>query len=377
MTAQPKNTRAYMRVRRDKVVKRFAFTPQTQIAALSATILVAIAVLLVTAPVPFVIRGSGESINLFSTVEVDSKATSITAVDGAVTYPHTGEILLLPTAITPSNNYDSLAKVLIHHWFGKSGTLPRDHVYIPGKTESQRKQEATTGLRRTLHAAAVAGLRHAGVKVTSLPVVSAVTTAGPSFERLRAGDYVLKINGRSVNKPEELESLIAEKKVNEVLTFIVLRDAESVAVDVTVSSIKNDHMKPTIGAKFEQGYSPEAAVNFVLTADHSHAEDGLAMALAVYEMTSPDDLIAGRKVAAIGEIDGLGNVSTVVDVNSRLSQAEANKIDILVIPERNCADLVNRHTSVRLVPVSTLSGAITALTYLNNSDKTTEVATCS
>lgn len=353
-----------------------AFTRQTWIAASSAAILVVLTIILAVAPVGFVTRTPGVAVDLLASNTVDGKQVPVTRLEGATTFPATGQLQMVTMDVAGPTSLVSLPEALMAHWTPKRDVQPRELVHAPGKDAGQIAREQRQVTAETRENAAVAGLRAANAKVTSLPVVASVTTAGPAFERLRPGDYVLKVSGKAVSKPDDVYALVASKKVNEVLSFSVLRDGQTVMANVTVAASNDEKKSPTVGAKFDTGYRHEVGVTMDLAPDLGGPSSGLVTALAVYEAATKGDLVAGRKVAAIGTIDAKGIVGPVTGVPQKLGVAEASGTEILFLPESNCPAVSGMRTKVRIVPVATLADAITALTKLSQPTTATEVPTC-
>jgi len=52
--------------------------------------------------------------------------------------------------------------------------------------------------------------------------------------KLKGGDIILKVNGRAVNRPNHLQSLIARKHPNDTVTLSVRRNSEDLNIRVTL-----------------------------------------------------------------------------------------------------------------------------------------------
>jgi PDZ domain-containing protein len=89
---------------------------------------------------------------------------------------------------------------------------------------------------------------------------------------------------------------------------------------------------------------------------------GLMWALGLYDLLTPGDLTAGRRIAGTGVIDLEGNIGPIGGVADKVIAAQSVDADILLIPKRNLEELRGVDTGdVRLIAVSTLDEALAAL----------------
>ena len=57
---------------------------------------------------------------------------------------------------------------------------------------------------------------------------------------LRSGDIILEIDGREVNRPNELQSYVASKTAGTTVTLKIYRDGETVERKVTLKARDED-----------------------------------------------------------------------------------------------------------------------------------------
>jgi PDZ domain-containing protein len=90
------------------------------------------------------------------------------------------------------------------------------------------------------------------------------------------------------------------------------------------------------------------------------------MALGVYDMLTPDDLLRGRSVAGTGDIDTDGVVSSasVAGLREKVYSAESAGATIFLIPDASCGDVSGVSTAMQLVRVTALADAIESLEKL-------------
>lgn len=92
---------------------------------------------------------------------------------------------------------------------------------------------------------------------------------------------------------------------------------------------------------------------------------GLAFALGIVELLTPEDILRGRIVATTGTIDEKGGVGSIGGIAEKILAAKKAGARIIIVPERNCRDLApslaNIPDGIEIVAVSTLAEAISAL----------------
>jgi PDZ domain-containing protein len=95
---------------------------------------------------------------------------------------------------------------------------------------------------------------------------------------------------------------------------------------------------------------------------------GLIFALGLTELLSPENLLQGRKIAATGTISTAGAVGSIGGVQEKIVAAREAGVELLFISRENCDDLPDVVKGVRVIAVSTLEEAITALKSRKNSN---------
>jgi PDZ domain-containing protein len=95
---------------------------------------------------------------------------------------------------------------------------------------------------------------------------------------------------------------------------------------------------------------------------------GLIFALGLVELLSPDDLLNGRKIAATGTISAAGRVGAIGGVQEKIVAARAAGVELLFISRQNCDEISGEVDGLKVIAVSTLEEAYTALKNGENSD---------
>lgn len=95
---------------------------------------------------------------------------------------------------------------------------------------------------------------------------------------------------------------------------------------------------------------------------------GLIFALGLVELLSPENLLQGRKIAATGTISKSGAVGAIGGVQEKIVAARAAGVELLFISRQNCDEISDVVDGLRIIAVSNLEQAYTALEDAGNSD---------
>ncbi|MFE6741326.1 S16 family serine protease [Streptomyces tubercidicus] len=109
-------------------------------------------------------------------------------------------------------------------------------------------------------------------------------------------------------------------------------------------------------------------------ADVGGPSAGLMFALGIVDKLDGDgaghDLTGGRKIAGTGTITAGGTVGAVGGVPLKTQAAKRDGATVFLVPRKECADArAELPKGMRLIPVSTLDGAVDALKALRTGDK--------
>lgn len=348
-------------------------TKQTWTATVSAAVFVILAAIIALTPVPFVSWSPGTTVNLLE--DVDGKPR--VAISGAEVFPVTGQMRLTTVSVTRPDASLTLPEALLSYWLSSREVLPREAVYPAGVDATQVHAQEQQLMDDSQTAAVAAGLRAAKLPVEELPQVSAVATSGPANGRLLPGDIVLSVDGVAVSKIAEVQKAVRKHQVNEAVLFGIRRGGSPISVTVITAAANSDPSVAVVGVTFTTGYLTGPEVSFQIAPDIGGPSAGLIFGLTVYDLVSPGDLLAGRSLAGTGTLSGAGQVGPIGGIQEKIAGAERAGAQIFLVPAANCPDTVGVDTTMRLVKVSTLNEAVTALSALADPARAPSVPGCS
>lgn len=340
------------------------------IAVVSSALFVAFAALLIFVPVPYVTWRPGQTIDVLSSndqgplVEVVGYSDTSTA----------GQLLMTTVSTSRVDSTVSLPEAMLVHFADDSDAMPRDVIYPSGRTAEQVRDEGVAMMDRSREFAAVAALRAAGEAVTEVPAVTAVSTTGPSNGYLLPGDLIRSIDDRPVADRDAVAAAIRDRSIGDRVVFRIIRDGNEETI--TVLTVAGSDAQPVVGINVGVGYlySPQVVYRFDSSVIGPSA--GLILALAVYDKVADADLVGDSTIAGTGTIDSAGKIGSIGGIREKIKGAERDGASVFLIPEANCEAIGELETELRIVPVPTLTEAISALQLLQTNPDFSGVPDC-
>ncbi|MFF2042189.1 S16 family serine protease [Kitasatospora sp. NPDC058170] len=143
------------------------------------------------------------------------------------------------------------------------------------------------------------------------------------------------------------------------------------AEEVTAQQMAQSQDSATAAALSYLHLSPDQVKVKVDLGDIGGPSAGQMLALGIVDKLAGDgkggDLTGGLKIAGTGTIDDEGNVGAVGGVPLKTQAAARDGVTVFLLPKDECTDAkVNTPEGLRLVPVGTLSEAVSALEALKS-----------
>lgn len=341
------------------------------VAIVSSILFVVLAALLVIVPVPFVTWRPGNTVNVLGS-DAEGPLLEVRGVQNYATDP--SRLLMTTVSTTRVESRVSLPEAILAHLRTRADALPREVLYPAGLSEEEVREVAVAAMDTSRTNATVAALRAAPQSVTEMPQVSSVTLSGPANERLQPGDLIETVDGKEVESGQAVMEIISERDVGDPVVFKVLR--EGVTENISVATDEDAQGRPSAGITVSAGYRYAPDVVYRVDSSVVGPSAGLVFSLAIYDKITEGNLLGDEVVAGTGTMDPDGNVGAIGGVRQKLAGAESDGATVFLLPLANCLDVGNLSTDMRLVPVSTLKDAISALQLIDEGKSYAEVPTC-
>ena len=272
---------------------------------------------------PYVVISPGAVVDVGPTI----------SVSGAPVTPLRGRYLLTSVAISRPSALRALVAAVRpdRDVVPLAAVVPRA---VPVEEYSRSQREV---FRESRMAAAAAAARAAGLPVDirgSGAEVVDVLGGSPAAESFRAGDVILAVDDQAVEQAGELGELIRSRPAGSTFRLTVERDGRR--LDLVVPSRRLPEISGGVGigvAVETRGLRVELPFQVRFDdVDVGGPSAGLAYAMAIADLLSPEDYANGRTIAATGTIDFDGDVGPVGGVEQKALAAEGAEADLFVVP---------------------------------------------
>ena len=335
-----------------------------QLTLLVATVAVVVAaVTAVFLPVPYVILSPGPTLNTLGT---GPGGRSLIEISGHPTYPAAGHLNLVTVSFQggPEGSFNIFAA--LRAWLTPhEAVVPEEELFGPGQTQRQVVQQDTQQMARSQPTATAAALCVLGIPFTTVDTIVTVEKGFPAAGLLHPHDVITAVDGRPVNCKQDAAPMIRARAPGAQVTLTVQRTVNGHRVTRQVSlTTVNSGGRAVVGVTVAESYVFPFNVR-IRVGDIGGPSAGLMFALGIVDKLTPGNLTRGKFVAGTGEISADGTVSPIGGIQQKLVGARDAGATIFLTPAANCPDTAGAvPAGLRLVKVSTLSGAVSALRAL-------------
>jgi Lon-like protease len=248
-----------------------------------------------------------------------------------------------------------------------STLVPQSRVNPHGIAESVRRQADLGQMARSQEIAAAVALRELGydVKVRENGAfVASVYSDLPAFGNVLPGEVIVAVNGRPVRSTLDLQELIAANEPGTPLTLTLRHSEGQRKVRLVTAANPDDPNRSVIGVLVEPAADIRLPIDVSIDAGNIGGPSaGLAFALDVMEKLGKD-VDRGNTVAATGELTLDGSVQGIGGIKQKTIGARAAGVDAFLVPVDNVAEARQHADGLRIIPVTTVSQAVEALSEL-------------
>jgi PDZ domain-containing protein len=345
----------------EKVV---AMTQRNLAGLLAVPLLIALWVVALTQPLPYVTFQPGVTINVLG----DFDGRQIIQVSGHKTYDADGQLRMTTVLVSrPRPTRVNLVE-LMAAWISRDDAVyPYRIQYPTGTTQESNEKEGKAEMVSSQHLAAAAALDELGYDVTEAHVAD-VTRGTPAEGNLEKDDVILSVNGTDVANQVDVVNAVQATPDGDDISLVVRRDGHKRTVTVT-PEVKDG--QPFLGIQLSTAVLPlPFDVKFDMDPNIGGPSAGLMFSLGVYDTLTPGSLTGGRVVAGTGTIDEYGAVGPIGGIAQKIAGARNADADLFLVPPANCPEALNaRNGDMELVRADTMHDATSAIeTWVKNPD---------
>jgi PDZ domain-containing protein len=323
--------------------------------AVAVAIGVALGLLAAYVTVPYYTLGPGPA----------KDVSALVHVSGERVYPSAGNFFL--TTVAVSTRPVSIFEAFIGWLDPAVSVVPRTTIVRPGLTDEQQSQYNSLDMEESKYAALIAALHATGFDTPAIPGARIIGVAAgfPAEGKLKKDDQIVAVNGVSVRDVESAVRPIVAKPIGSKVTVTVLRGDKRITAEMrTVASpLEGEEKHPVLGVRLAQAVK----LPFDIAIDSENIggpSAGLAFALTITDVLTPEDLTRGHHVAVTGTIDPSGRVGPVGGVEFKVRAAEKEGADVFLAPAMEVAEARKAASHLKVIGVSTLAEALAQLRKL-------------
>jgi Lon-like protease len=311
-----------------------------------------------TLPVPYVALTPGPTLNTLGTLS----GKPLIKVSGHPVYPTKGHLNMVTVSYIggPQSHFNIFAA--LRSWLTPdNAVVPEEEIFTPGQTQQQVQQQDTSEMTSSQQAAQAAALCQLNISYKTVDTIQGVAKGKPAARVLRAGDVITAVDGTPVNCHHDAAALIRARRPGAPVALTVSRHGHPLTVRLRTVNVSGT---PVVGVQVAESFVFPFAVDISI-GNIGGPSAGMMFALGIIDKLTPANLTGGRFIAGTGEIEASGKVDPIGGIQQKMAGARAAGATVFLTPAANCADTAGAvPPGLRLIKVSTLNGAITALKAL-------------
>jgi Lon-like protease len=250
-----------------------------------------------------------------------------------------------------------------------SDLIDRKQIVQPGISDQERFKLDLATMKVSQSIASVVALRQLGYRV---PIgadgvrVVVVTAGSHAAGVLEPGDIIVAAGGKPVRTRPDLAAVLAQRKPGDTVEITVRRGGKKLTFSIRTTADRQNPKRAIIGVLPIQALRVHLPfpIQFNLRKVGGPSA-GLAFALELLEKKGRD-VDHGYKVAATGEIQLDGSVTSIGGIKQKTIGARKSDIDVFLVPVDgdNARDAKRYAGGLRIIPVKTFQQALQALATL-------------
>ncbi|OMH27026.1 signal protein PDZ [Tersicoccus phoenicis] len=321
----------------------------------SVTVAVLCGALALALPAPFVTEAPGPTFNTVGSVD----GRRLISVDGRPTYPTTGDLDLTTVYVKGGPNGPLNAVDAFGAWLDPTRSVaPTELLYPPDLTTQELEQSNTVAMTNSQQDAIAAALTYEKIPFTRTLTVARVVDGTPASGRLRDGDVLEKVGGRTVNGIDDVRGAVADA-AGKPLRLQVRNAGANRTVSITPARGQGGSWQ--LGVALAATYRFPFAVSIGLD-NVGGPSAGMMFALGIIDTITPGALTGGKHIAGTGTISADGTVGPIGGIAQKMQGARDEGAGLFLAPGANCSDVVGHVPGgLTVVRVDTLDGAVRAV----------------
>jgi PDZ domain-containing protein len=333
-------------------------TRRTTTLLVTSLLIIVLATVGLTLPVPFVALQPGPTTNTLG----KSGGSELITISGAVkTYPVNGELLLTTVSEQPTLTLFSA----VSYWLSShNAVVPEELINPTGASQQEQNKQGQADMVASQENATTAALHY--LRKPAAVTVGSTGKGLPAFGKLKQGDVLLAVDGHKLLDSVDLRADIRPLKPGSDVTIQFRRAGVTQDVTLKTAPAPDDATQSVIGVTpiDKRAFTVKIGLQGV-----GGPSAGLMFALGIVDRLEAANLTGGKTIAGTGEIEADGTVDPIGGIQQKLVGARRAGATTFLVPADNCAEASAAVPSgLTLVKVTSLAQAITALDGIRSGD---------
>ncbi|WP_082095962.1 YlbL family protein [Demequina flava] len=338
------------------------------IAGLVAAALMAILSVL---PAQFAIGGPGPT---YDTLGVDDEGTPLVQIEGAPTYPASGELRLTTVSVARSSSELFTLGPVLRGWLSQERYVqPEEDVFGDPDQEEEFDEQSQLEWVTSQEAATVAALEVLGEPVPATLTVAGLDPTSQAEGLIEAGDVITSVDGADVTTFTELTDAVTALAPGDDITVGFTRDGTE--DEATFGLNDNGSGGAVMGLYIDPAF--DLPIDVTVQIDKVGGPSaGMMFSLGILDKLTEIDELEGAHVAGTGALSADGDVHPIGGIRMKLYGALNAGAEYFLAPIENCDEVVDHvPEGLEVFAVDTVEDAYEAIQAIGASD-TSALATC-
>jgi len=296
-------------------------------------------------------------------------------VVGAPTFTDRGAVDFLTVSMRQATPIEVVAA-----WINGSQQIRSADEILGRLTPGESRQVDLRMMASSKDAAQYQALRRLGYRVDENgtgAVIATVLDTGPAQGVLVPGDVVTAVDGRAIERSEQLIEIVSTATPGTVLVV----DVEPIDFE-REGALPTRRVEVVVGARPdapERGYLGVTTFTRDLTFDFpvqvtidsgsvGGPSAGLAFTLGILDVLTPGSITGGLQVATTGTMQLDGRIGPVGGVPQKVVAARRQGVHLMLVPASEIAEARAHAGDLRVEPVETLDDALAVLATVGGGD---------
>ncbi|MCA5892469.1 PDZ domain-containing protein [Isoptericola sp. NEAU-Y5] len=343
-------------------------SPRSVTLGISLLLTAVLAAVLLVLPAPYAIRAPGPTEDALGLLEqsdgsasdsgaadgASATAVPVVQIEGAPTFPVTGELRLTTVSAFGGPGGDILLGDVLQGWFSTQRSVQPVELVFGEESPQQQQEVLQAQMTSSEQSATVAALTELGFEVPATLTVAAAVPGSGAEGVVEPGDVVRSIGGTPVVTHQDLLTGLDDVTPGDDVVLGVERGGED--EDLTVTTGQGDG-RAALGVYLEPEYDYPVDVT-IRPGEIGGSSAGTIFALAIIDKLTEADELDGAVVAGTGTMSVDGLVGPIGGIRQKLYGAVRDDAEWFLAPASNCAEVVgNVPDGLRVVRISTLADA--------------------